>query len=129
MKTAYTVSVSTVLAAQYDERYSHEIQASSPVAGFETLEAAHEYAAAYDLAPAEVTHTRRGLDTVEYEQVEVWHDTFDQSGDVEETEFVESRDSLTPEIVSAMEQHEREYHEFLDYKRPYYRSINDLLNA
>lgn len=129
MNTAYTVSVSTVLAAQYDDRYNYETQTSEPVAEFDTLEAAREYAAAYNLAPAEVTHTRRGLDSVEYEQVEIWRDTLDQSEDVEETEFVESRDALTDDLREAMEQHQREYWQFLDYKRPYYRSIADLMNA
>lgn len=129
MKTAYTVSVSTVQAAQYDERYEHETKTSEPIAEFDTIEAAREYSAAYDLAPAEVTHTRRGLDTVEYEQVEIWRDFLDQSGDVEETEFVESRDALTDDIRGAMEQHQREYWQFLDYRRPYYRSIAEILSA
>ena len=76
-----------------------------------------------NLQAPEVTHTPYGLDSVEYEAIEVIKVTFDDDGDHEEYETIDSVSSLTDDDRKRIDAHKREYWDYLDFESDTYGSL------
>jgi hypothetical protein len=93
---------------------------------FDTKAEAVKYAKALaeTMGAPEVTHTRRGLDSVTYETVEITQTTLDEDGDPEEYIPIDTISALTDEHRKRIDAHKRSYWDFLDYKSDSYEPLD-----
>lgn len=128
-RETFSVEVCTVLACQYDQSYRHASTSDEVcVAEFDDWDEAYEFFMSYALDQPEVTTTRNGLDSVTYGEARIYSN-FWEDGEVVDSLCQDVRCSLTAALRDAMNTHEREYHEFLDYKRDHYHSLRDIIEA
>ena len=129
-KTIFTLYLHKALLHQVGERYCEEAMGTESqdmgvygteaegLAALEALRPQLEY---------EVTKTRRGLDSIEFDEVELHKEIVevDEHGyeDLLDSDVVASERGVTDEIMEAAYKAERSYWKYLDYEADEYHGI------
>ena len=117
--TDYIVYGTPMIAHQEGERYIHEMDGyeSEEIKVFDTLDEAIAYAEGVEIDKPSVCHTKLGLDSVVYYDIDVYSSEYDEEhDDWLPFEAVYHRSGMTDKWRDAMRAYEVSYWKWLDYE-------------
>ncbi len=115
----YSVDMTPMIARQEGERYAYEMDGceSEWLASFDTLDEAIAYADGLEIEEPSIFHTKYGLDSVGYSEVQVCSSEYDEDDEgwlPAELEY--SVNGLSDRWKAAMRDYEQSYWKWLDYE-------------